>query len=47
MSAETNKVLVRREFEEMFSQGAISTLPGSFTLPTTCSTNLQAENYEV
>ena len=39
MSAETNKALVRREFEEMFCQGAISTPPGSFTPPTTYSTN--------
>ena len=46
MSAETNKALVRREFEEMFARGAISTA-GEFTLPTTCSTNLQAEKYEV
>ena len=48
MSAESNKALVLREFEEMFSQGgAISILPGSFTPSTMCFTNLQAEKYEV
>jgi hypothetical protein len=47
MSAETNKALVRREFEKMFCQGAILIPPESFTPPTTCSTNRQAEKYEV
>jgi hypothetical protein len=37
---------VRREFEEMFSRGAISTPPTSSTPPITSSTSPPAEGYE-
>ncbi len=43
MSVEENKAMVRREFEEIFNQGATSTQPKRFTPPITSAMSLPSE----